>query len=330
MPPSLFLRAARRTKLPNQTKLSFRDALCFIETFVNGGQRCYASLITHSARSAAPDSGQPPAHRPFDSRQTLLHRTYLSLLRATPLLVFFQHNNLKGNELVAIRRDLRNVMANVDAQVAASQPPPEPAEDGTPPPKAQSVGEHVKMKIVNTELLSAALRVAEYLPKDFNKGSSSGPDAYRLTVRYKKTHPMAPFLVGPVGLVQFPTISPPHLLAVLNLLFPEKATFRKGTDPAFISGVSKLLLLGAKIDKIGGQTIDTAALRHITSLGDITTLRGQLLGIMQSAGAGLVATLQSPSKGLWVMMEGRRKMLDPETQKEADAASSSSDAPAAS
>ncbi|KAK6539692.1 hypothetical protein TWF694_009896 [Orbilia ellipsospora] len=327
MPPSIFLRAARRTKPPNRTPLSLRDACCFIETFVNGGQRCYASLITHSARSAPPDSDQPPSHRPFDSRQNLLHRTYLSLLRATPLLVFFQHNNLKGNELVAIRRDLRNVMANVDAQIAASQPPPEPAEDGTLPPKTRPIGNHVKMTIVNTELLSAALRVAEYLPKDFNKGSSSGPEAYRLTMGYKKVHPLEPFLVGPVGLVQFPTISPPHLLAVLNLLFPEKATFKKGTDPAFISGVSKLLLLGAKIDKIGGRTIDTAALRYITSLGDITTLRGQLLGIMQSAGAGLVATLQSPSKGLWVMMEGRRKMLDPETQKEAEAGAS--DAPAA-
>ncbi|EPS40463.1 hypothetical protein H072_5690 [Dactylellina haptotyla CBS 200.50] len=218
-------------------------------------------------------------------------------------------------------------MANVDAQVAASQSPPTPVEDGTIPPQPRPVGEQTKMTIVNTELFAAALRVAEYLPKDANVGTSSGPEAYRLTVGYKKVHPMEPFLIGPVGVIQFPTISPPHLLAVLNLLFPEKATFKKGTDPAFITGVGKLLLLGAKVDKVGGQTIDNGMLKHITTLGDITTLRGQLLGVMQSAGAGLVSTLHSPSKALWVMMEGRRKMLDPETEKSAE--EGASDTPAA-
>ncbi|KAF3080938.1 hypothetical protein TWF102_008817 [Orbilia oligospora] len=203
-------------------------------------------------------------------------------------------------------------MQNVDAQVAASQPAPIPDEDGNIPPEPRPVGEQVKMVVVNTELFSAALRVAEYLPKD---------------AKYRGSHPMEALLVGPVGVIQFPTVSPPHILAVLNLLFPEKATFKKGTDPLFISGVSKMLLLGAKVDKVGGQTIDTAALKHITNLGDLPTLRGQLLGLMQSAGAGLVATLQSPSKALWVTMEGRRKMLDPDSQKSAE--EESSDPPAA-
>ncbi|KAK6531452.1 hypothetical protein TWF281_008256 [Arthrobotrys megalospora] len=319
MPPSIFLTAAARTKLPNRTSISFRDACYFIETFVNGGQRCYASHSNpHSKTSIPPGSNQPPSHRPYNSRQTLLHRTYISLLRSTPLMVVFQHNNLRANELVAIRRDLKFAMANVDAQVAASQPAPIPDEDGNVPPQPRPVGEQVKIMVVNTELFSASLRVAEYLPKDSKVGSSSGPEAYDMTVQHRGSHPMEALLVGPVGVIQFPTVSPPHLLAVLNLLFPEKATFRKGTDPLFISGVSKMLLLGAKVDKVGGPTIDTGALKHITSLGDLVTLRGQLLGLMQSAGAGLVATLQSPVKALWVTMDGRRKMLDPESQKSAE------------
>ncbi|KAF3160568.1 hypothetical protein TWF106_003798 [Orbilia oligospora] len=323
MPPSIFLKAAARTKLPTRTSISFRDACYFIEAFVNGGQRCYAShSVTHSKTCVPPGSNQPPSHRPYNSRQTLLHRTYISLLRATPLMVVFQHNNLRGSELVAIRRDLRVAMQNVDAQVAASQPAPIPDEDGNIPPEPRPVGEQVKMVVVNTELFSAALRVAEYLPKDAKVGSSSGPEAYDMTLQYRGSHPMEALLVGPVGVIQFPTVSPPHILAVLNLLFPEKATFKKGTDPLFISGVSKMLLLGAKVDKVGGQTIDTAALKHITNLGDLPTLRGQLLGLMQSAGAGLVATLQSPSKALWVTMEGRRKMLDPDSQKSAEEESS--------
>ncbi|KAF3930448.1 hypothetical protein ABW20_dc0105941 [Dactylellina cionopaga] len=218
-------------------------------------------------------------------------------------------------------------MANVDAQVAAATPQPEPAEDGTMPAPQRPVGEQIKMTVLNTEVFSAALRVAEYLPADAKVGSSSGPEAYDLTVAYKNLHPIEPLLVGPVGVVQFPTVSPPHLLAVLSLLFPEKATFKKGTDPLFMSGVQKMILLGAKVDKVRGQTIDSEMLKHITTLGDLTTLQGQLLGVMQSAGAGLVSTLQSPSRGLWVMMEGRRKMLDPETGKEAE--DGASDAPPA-
>ncbi|KAF3932249.1 hypothetical protein ABW19_dt0201713 [Dactylella cylindrospora] len=314
MSPSIFLTAAIRAKLPKRTSasISLRDACFFIEAFMNGSQRCYA---THSANASPENSNQPASHRPFNSRQTLLHRTYISLLRSTPLLVLFQHNNVKGNELVAIRRDLKNVMANVDAQVAASRPPPEPSADGIVAPPPSPVGEQVRLTVLNTEVFSAALRVAEYLPAGVEVPTSSGPKAYNLTARLKKKHPLAPLMVGPIGAVEFPVVSPPHLLAVLNLLFPERMAFRKGTDPAFISGVGKLLLLGAKVDKIGGQTIDTDTVKHICTLGDIDTLRGQLLGLIQSPSAGLVATLQSPSKGLWVMMEGRRKMLDPESQK---------------
>src|SRR4051812_18457274 len=90
MSPSIFLMAATRAKLPKRTSaasISIRDACFFIETFLNGGRRCYA---THSATSTPEHSNQPQSHRPFDARRTLLHRTYISLLRSTPLLVLFQ------------------------------------------------------------------------------------------------------------------------------------------------------------------------------------------------------------------------------------------------
>ncbi|KAJ6259026.1 hypothetical protein Dda_5922 [Drechslerella dactyloides] len=319
MSRSIFLRAATRAKLPKRTTISFNDACRFIEAFVTGSQRCYATRkVTHSASNVPPGSDLPPSHRPYYSRGHLLHRTYISLLRATPLLVMFQHNNLRAGELVSIRRDLRTAMANVDAMVAASRPPPQPTEDGTITPQPRPVGEQVKMTILNTTVFKAALRSAEYLPKDADVRSSSSPEAYDMTLQYDNAHSLSPLMVGPTGVIQFPTVSPPHLLGVLNLLFPEKFTFRKGTDPAFISGVQKLLLLGAKVDKVGGTTIDTESLKHITTLGDLTTLQGQLLGIMQSAGGSLVSTLQSPARGLWSVMDGRRKMLDPDHGKSSE------------
>ncbi|KAK6335496.1 hypothetical protein TWF696_002270 [Orbilia brochopaga] len=327
MSRSIFVRAATRAKLPKRTTISFNDACRFIEAFVTGSQRCYATRkVTHSASNVPPGSDLPPAHRPYYSRGHLLHRSYISLLRATPLLVMFQHNNLRAGELVSIRRDLRTAMANVDAMVAASRPPPGPTEDGTVPSQPRPVGEQVKMTILNTTVFSAALRSAEYLPKDAEVRSSSSPEAYTMTMQYTDAHPLSSVLVGPTGVIQFPEVSPPHLLGVLNLLFPEKYTFRKGTDPAFISGVQKLVLLGAKVDKVGGTTIDTDSLKHITTLGDLTTLQGQLLGVMQSAGGSLISTLQSPARGLWFVMDGRRKMLDPETAKSSEE-SASADAP---
>ncbi|KAF3918446.1 hypothetical protein ABW21_db0202212 [Orbilia brochopaga] len=321
MSRSIFVRAATRAKLPKRTSISFNDACRFIEAFVTGSQRCYASQkVTHSATNVPPGSDLPPSHRPYNSRGNLLHRSYISLLRATPLLVIFQHNNSRATELVSIRRELRTAMANVDAMVAASRPPPVPREDGTVRPQPRPVGEQVKMTVMNTAVLKAALRSAEFLSKDAEVRSSSSPEAYDLTLQYTDVHPLSTVLIGPTGVIQFPEVSPPHLLGVLNLLFPEKFTFRKGTDPGFISGVQKLVLLGAKVDKIGGATIDTDALKHITTLGDLTTLQGQLLGVMQSAGGSLISMIQSPARGLWFVMDGRRKMLDPNHGKESEEA----------
>jgi len=227
-------------------------------------------------------------------------------------------------------------MAKVDDRLEKLKAPP-PSESTSSeeltaaatvaePPKT-TIGSQVRLSIVNTEVFGVALRTAEYLPPGAIQGSSSGPEAYDLTSAHKKTHPLSPLLIGPIGVLQFPEVSPPHLVAALNLVFPERQVFRKGTDPLFISGVSKMMLLGAKIDKIGGRTIDSDVLKYIGSLEGIETLRGQLLSVIQSASTSLVGMLQAPSRGVWMMVDGHRRMMEEDAKPPVDDATAASDTP---
>src|SRR5271156_26349 len=57
---------------------------------------------------------QPPSHRPPEFRKSQLLRSYVSLLQSTPLILLFQHNNLKSMEWVSIRRELSRALQKVD------------------------------------------------------------------------------------------------------------------------------------------------------------------------------------------------------------------------
>ncbi|KAL7274335.1 hypothetical protein RUND412_002780 [Rhizina undulata] len=267
--------------------------------------RLYA---TASAVSIAnPDTSryaltQPPSHRAATSRKTLLQRTYLSLLRSTPLMIFFQHNNLRAVEWMAIRRELVMALEKVD------EANPELSLAGT-----------TKITLVQSGVFASAMRVAEFY--DATEGSAHGTsrEAYEATIDKKKTHQLSAIITGPVGVLTFPTVSPPHLKVALGILFPEKGP-KRGLDPLATTGLQKLMLLAARVDGnvSGGQignarVLDGANVKWISTLPGVQDLRGQLIAVLRSVGgADLVRNLESVGLGLARTVEARRKMLDEE------------------
>ena len=151
---------------------------------------------------------------------------------------------------------------------------------------------------------------------------------------------ITPLLAGPIALLSFPVISPPHVAAALSILAPNKPRFpapRRRVrpsyhDPAVQSGVQKLMLLGAKVDENLGleRTVDTAAAANSSSInsrvrimdvgavhdlasiqGGIDELRAQFVNVLEGVGISLVSgALEGVGKNLWSVLEGRRMELE--------------------
>merc|ERR1711939_1037586 len=129
-------------------------------------QYATAAAITPAAsheqmtRSATPiaryPSTQPPSYKPPEFRKSQLLRQYASLLRSTPLMLLFQHNNLKSMEWVGIRRELAKALQKVDeARVAAGHP-------------AENSAEGIKIQIIQTGLQKLLLLGARVEGKVFD------------------------------------------------------------------------------------------------------------------------------------------------------------------
>ncbi|KAL8803474.1 MAG: hypothetical protein Q9182_003171 [Xanthomendoza sp. 2 TL-2023] len=282
---------------------------------------------------------QPPSHRPPEYRRSQLHRQYTSLLRSTPLMLLFQHNNLTAIEWMAIRRELAIALHRLDDN-HPSQP---------------SLAQGIKLQIIQAGIFSAALRVVEYWnpsaanpPPPPPSSTSSDPQdpatassargipnttpspsdpalthslsrrAYKAVFSKKYTHPLTPLLSGPLALLTIPTVSPTHLKTALSILAPQAPDFapplRRANpgyhDPVTQAGLQKLLLLGARIE---GRVLDTEGVRWVGGIeGGMEGLRGQLVGMLQGFGAGLTGALEGASRALYFTVEGRRMMLEEE------------------
>jgi len=274
---------------------------------------------------------QPPSHRDPKYRKSQLLRSYVSLLQTTPLIILFQHNNLKAMEWAGIRRELATALQKADQQLLAQ---------GSDP--ANLIGRHVKLQIVQTNMFAPALRIAEYyrpsnLAPDLVGGAlgiqtdnadlslthALSEAAYRVSQSHKNIHPLTPLLSGSIAVLTFPTVSPQYVKAALSILAPQPPTFPAPTrravpsyhEPPVQDGLKKLMLLGARID---GQVFDTDGTRWVGSIdGGIDGLRAQLVALLQGFGAALTSTLESASRSLWFTMEGRRTMLEKEANPEA-------------
>ena len=250
----------------------------------------------------------------------------MSLLQTTPLIIFFQHSNLKSTEWVSIRRELASALRKVDAQLAAQ---------GVP--EQDLIGEHIKLQVVKTNMFEPALRITEYFkplpPSEAQHGMTSitsekedpslthalSTAAYNVSQKHKREHVLTPVLAGSIAILTLPTVSPTYLKTAFSIISPQPGTpFAAPTrranpsyhEPAVQDGVKKLMLLGARID---GTVLDMEGTRWVGSIdGGMDGLRAQLVGMLQGFGTGVVQVLESGSRAVWWTMEGRRKMLEEE------------------
>lgn len=304
-----------------------------------------AAPIEHMTTPVAPiqlhPTSQPPSYRSPEARRSQLLREYVSLLNTTPLFIVFQHNNLKANEWVGIRRELTAALKKLDeAEIASGRP-------------ENAISSAIKLEIIRTNMFEPALRVSEYYqpPPPPNAPEANDPtlqtsspranaspssadkaythalsrQAYEAASRAKGNHPLTPLLAGPIALLTFPTVSPQYLKAALQILSPQGPKFPAPTrranpgywDNAVQDGLKKLMLLGARVE---GKVIDNAGTKWVGTIdGGIDGLRAQLVSMLQSFGGGVTGALESASRNLYFTMEGRKNMLE-EQEKPAEGA----------
>lgn len=301
-----------------------------------------AAPIEQMTKSKAPIARtpltQPPSHRNPEYRRSQLLRAYTSLLRTSPLLVMFQHNNLKSMEWAAIRRELTKALQKVDEKIAS---------EGR---ISSALAPYIKVQTVQTSIFEVALRIVEYFrPNDAAQASGKPPSAVdpitqtsaeiptisgskddpslthdlsraaHLAVKHMKgRHELAEILVGPIAVLSIPSVSPEHMKAALSILTPKEAGFpaptRKGNpdyhDPIVQNGLRKINLLAARVD---GQVFDIDQTKWVGSIeGGMDGLRSQLVTSLQSMGSSLTSTLEGAGKSLYFTMESRRSVLEEE------------------
>ncbi|KAH8808311.1 hypothetical protein F5884DRAFT_732589 [Xylogone sp. PMI_703] len=260
---------------------------------------------------------QPPSYKPPEFRKSQLLRQYASLLRSTPLMLLFQHNNLTSTEWIGVRRELARALRKVDeAQVAAGQPPHE------------NLAEGIKLQTIQTGIFAAALRVVEFYKPDVSQSGvlshTLSESAHEAVVKKRTAHELAPLLSGPLAVLTFPNVSPQHLKAALSILSPNAPLFPAPTrkanpgyhEPNVQGGLQKLLLLGARVE---GKVFDVDSTRWVGGIeGGLDGLRAQLVALLQGTSASLTNTLESSSKSLYFTVEGRRTMLEDEQKPKAE------------
>jgi large subunit ribosomal protein L10 len=262
-------------------------------------------------------------------RKAQLLRTYTSLLRSTPLILVFQHNNLTAQEWAAVRRELRLALAAVDG-----------ADD------AQGVTADIKLQIIRTRIFDVALKIVEFFDpasvpavrSGSNKGRVYNHDLSKAAYRAIKAvgqepeklagspyGQLAPLMLGPLAVLTFPAVSPAHLAAALRILAPQAPAFPAPTrrknpgyyEPTVQNALHKLLLVGGRIE---GKVFDVDGVRWVGGIeGGLDSLRAQLVYMLQSAGMGLTSTLEGAGKSLWLTMESRRSVLEDEEKGPAEA-----------
>lgn len=261
---------------------------------------------------------KPASARPPETRKSQLIRTYTSLLRTTPLILFFQHSNLTADEWSAVRREL-----NAALEAAAPEGSPLPARD-------------VHMQVLRTRMFNVALKLAEFYDPEAAKANPDtpmgrkGPLVHDLSVAAYEAMKnlevpadsayaqISPLLCGPTAALVFPAVSPAHLAAALKVLSPTPPKFAAPSrkkqpsyyDPLVQNGLHKLLLVGGRIE---GDVFDVEGVKWVGGIeGGLDGLRAQLVYLLQSAGLGLTNALEAGGKSLWLTLEGRKTMLEDE------------------
>ncbi|KAF2869811.1 hypothetical protein BDV95DRAFT_87791 [Massariosphaeria phaeospora] len=312
----------------------------------------YASLATATATTPAPPihqnlravppvlrypPTQPPSHKPPEVRKTQLHRQYQSTLKSSPLILLFQHNNIKAQEWMGIRRELASALRKVDA---------ERLQNGQ-----DAYADDIKVQVIQTGIFASALRVVEFfkpeenildhaqhptdprtptsalVPQTTNKSDDErfthglSKRAYEAASNRKLKLELEPLFAGPLAIVAFPTVSPQHLKSALSTLAPSRefpAPRRKVNpnyhEPAVQAGLQKLMLLGARVE---GRVFDQEGTRWVGGIdGGIDGLRAQLVHMLQGVGGSVTSVLEGTSRSIYFTVEGRR--MDMEEKEKGD------------
>ncbi|KAL4958942.1 mitochondrial 54S ribosomal protein uL10m [Aspergillus stella-maris] len=340
MPPRLRLANAR---VPQPVRC--QRVLCQFE--IPGALR-HASTVTtpapsHERMTSSPPPiarfppSQPPSHRRPEYRRSQLLRQYTSVIRTTPLMVFFQHDNLQSVEWSAIRRELNKAMQKVDDKIAV---------EGRNSP---ALAPHIKIQIIQTSIFDVALRIVEYFRPSKSTleagktpsavdpatqtsaeinlaGSKDDPTlthdlsrAAQAAVRNMKgKHELSTLLVGPMAVLSIPHMSPEHLKAAMIVLSPKAFGYPAPTRRAnpdwhefpVQNGLSKMNVLAARLDS---QLFGVEQAKWVSSIeGGMDGLRSQLVMALQSMGSSITNTLEGAGKSLYLTLESRRSVLEDE------------------
>lgn len=327
MPPRIPIRPrALRLRTPSTTPISRITSACYATTpapAFERGNRTAAPIVLYPAT-------QPPSHKRPEERKTQLHRQYQSLLKSSPLMLIFQHNNVKAVEWTSIRRELAVALRKIDAErVAAGQEP---------------IADQIKLQVIQTNIFASALKVVEFfnpaekvptahetdpraptsarVPLAGNKVDDPylthglSRHAYEIANNRKLKHDLEPLLSGPLAVVTFPLVTPQHLKTVLSILSPMAPEFpaprRKVSpdyyEPAVQTGLQKLMLLGARVE---GKVFDVEGTKWVGGIpGGIDGLRASLVQMLQGIGGSLTGALEGASRSLYFTVEGRRMDME--------------------
>ncbi|KAI1430405.1 hypothetical protein F5Y12DRAFT_21954 [Xylaria sp. FL1777] len=327
MPPRLTCSARSSTSraLQRTTTSSPRIPALITQNATRATSRQYATARSPVPLSALrlPDDyippTQPPSARRPELRKTQLLRSYTAMLRSTPLMLFFQHNNLTAVEWAAVRRELRASLAEVPSPVAGP--------DGTVP---VDISSSIEFQVLRTRMFNVACKIVDYFkPEDQAEKSNTythdlSRTAYQsirqATVDETSTYgQINPLITGPIAVVTFPSVSPAHLAAVLRVLSPSPPAFPAPTrkknpgyyDPSAQIGLQKLILMGGRIED---KAFDNEGVKWVGGIeGGFDGLRAQVVSLLHHAGLGLTTALEGHSKGLWLALEGRRTQLEEES-----------------
>ncbi|CAI6248230.1 unnamed protein product [Periconia digitata] len=333
MPPRIYLRphalCVRTSRCPSSAPIVATYASLATATTP-------APPIEQTVRSVPPvlryPPTQPPSHKPPEVRKTQLHRQYQSLLKSSPLILLFQHNNIKAVELMAMRRELAIALRKVDEERLRN------GQDG-------QYADQIRLQIIQTGIFASSLRVVEFFkPEDSTMDYAQHPTdpststsaqipqttnsadderfthglsrrAWEAASNRKLKTELEPLLSGPLAVLAFPAVTPQHLKAVLSILAPSKefpAPKRKANpdyyEPAVQTGLQKLMFLGARVE---GKVFDHDGTKWVGGIeGGIDGLRAQLVHALQGIGGSLASTLEGAGKSLWVTMESRKMDME--------------------
>ncbi|AMD22953.1 HHR184Wp [Eremothecium sinecaudum] len=108
-------------------------------------------------------------------------------------------------------------------------------------------------------------------------------------------HPLLPLFRGPTAAISFKEANPQNIAKLLKALERSK---------------DKLFIVGAKVET---ETFDVAKLNEFKTLPTKPELQSQLVGLLNIMGAaGLVRTLESASKTLYLTLKSHEDNINPE------------------